>query len=57
MEKLTFDQFMQAARDNLDDFERVYLENHEKTPDFYPLEIDPSNEGVWWEQLADHNQK
>jgi hypothetical protein len=53
--QITFEQFMQAARENLEDFEREYLANHEKTPDLYPLEIDQNNEGVWWEQLAEHS--
>lgn len=54
MGKVTFDQFMDAARESLDDFERDYYDNHEKHPDKYPMEIDDYNEGFWWEQLNEH---
>ena len=49
-----FEWFMQAARENLDNFERDYLEEHNKNPSFYPLEIPVDNEGVWWEMLHEH---
>ncbi len=50
-----FNDFIKDARELLDDFERDYIENHNKNPDVYPLEFSSENEGIWWEMLQEHD--
>jgi len=45
---------MKEARESLDAFEKEYLENNQKYPDKYPLEIPIDNAGVWWEFLNEN---
>ena len=51
MSKMTFNEFMQSAREEMNKFEKNYLENHKDAPSLYPLEIDKDNEGLWWEMF------
>lgn len=47
----TLDEFLQEARDELVSFERYWRDQHEKSPDAYPMKMRDGDEGLWWEFL------
>ncbi|CAH9013411.1 conserved hypothetical protein [Vibrio phage 424E50-1] len=36
------------------DFKKVWLENHTKEPEYYPLSLPTDDAGTWFEQIQEH---
>lgn len=53
MATTSLEDFIKEAHEQVDAFERMWRKNHAAEPDVYPMELDESNSGIWWEQLAD----
>lgn len=53
---VSFDEFLQEARDNIDAFEKAWKEGHAANEHIFPMEISEDNAGIWWEQLHEFDQ-
>ena len=47
----TLDEFLKEQREELDRFETLWREWHDKDPNMFPLVMQDGNEELWWEQL------
>ena len=47
----TLDEFLAEQKAELDRFETLWREAHDKNPNMFPLVMKDDNEGMWWEQL------
>ena len=49
----TLDQFLKQARQNISDFEVMWLMQNKRDPENFPMAMKDGNEGLWWEMLND----
>jgi hypothetical protein len=52
METVTLEQFIQGEESRLNRFKQYWLENNKINPEYFPLEININNAGVWDEQYS-----
>lgn len=48
---VSLDEFCDDVKVWVARFSHLYREQHEKSPDQYPLEIEADNSGVWFEMF------
>jgi hypothetical protein len=53
---MTLDEFIIEKRAEIETFRAWWLENHQKAPEKFPLEVPAENAGLWDEMLLDFDQ-
>lgn len=48
----TLEDFVEEAKRTLTDFEAYWRKKHAEDPVAWPLQMEPGNEGLWWEFLS-----
>ena len=56
IKKQSLDSFTAEIEEDIKKFKAAYEEKHRENPEQYPLEIDESNAGVWFEFFIDYCQ-
>ena len=49
---MTLDEFTSDVLKDVIAFHTMWVDEHNKNPEAYPLEIDEDNDGIWWEQFV-----
>ena len=49
--KIKFEDFIVELKQDVDEFESYWKENHKADPIGFPMEFGKDNEGMWFEQF------
>lgn len=51
---MSLDEFLVEIKKDVDSFEKTWRDGNKENPEFYPLELDEENDGLWHEQFIAH---